>query len=113
MKVGSLPGSNLAQIKQSDDGDHLGLRIDDIAQDELRALNLAGGIEVVSVTDNSPADETGIQQGDIIVQLGFSKIADADQYLSIVAELPTQTPVAIRFYRQGRAIFRTITLEEN
>jgi serine protease Do len=113
LKVGSLPGSNLAQIEQSDDGDHLGLRIDDIAQDELRALNLAGGIEVVSVTDNSPADETGIQQGDIIVQLGFSKIADADQYLSIVAELPTQTPVAIRFYRQGRAIFRTITLEEN
>ncbi|MDG0969706.1 MAG: Do family serine endopeptidase [Porticoccaceae bacterium] len=113
LKVGSLPGSNLAQTKQSDDGDLLGLRIDDIPQDELRALNLAGGIEVISVAGDSPADKTGLQQGDIIVQLGFSKITDVDQYVNITAELPTQTPVAVRFYRQGRAIFRTITLEEN
>ena len=44
--------------------------------------------------------------------LGYSRIDDFDEYNQVIAELPTDTPVAIRFYRQGRAIFRTIEITE-
>ena len=53
-----------------------------------------------------------LQPGDIIVQLGYSRIDDIEEYVQVIAELPKNTPVAIRFYRQGQAIFRTIEINE-
>ena len=64
------------------------------------------------VMADSPADVAGLRVDDIIVQLGYSRIDDLDEYQSVVVELPVNTPVAIRFYRQGQAIFRTIQINQ-
>ena len=60
---------------------------------------------------NSAAAESGLRRGDVILQLGYSRIDDVEEYDQVVHELPTNTPVLIRFYRQGRAISRTIVIK--
>jgi serine protease Do len=80
--------------------------------EERRALRLRGGVRVTQVSPESAAAESMLQAGDIVVQLGYSRIDDIDEYNQVIAELPKNTPVAIRFYRQGRAIFRTFEIIE-
>jgi len=62
------------------------------------------------VSPDSAGSESGLNRGDVILQLGYSRIDDSDEYKQVVRELPVDTPILIRFYRQGRAISRTIIL---
>jgi serine protease Do len=99
-------------LAESDDGsDRLGLVVEELDDQERRALRLRGGVLVAEVVANSAASAAGLREGDIIVQLGYSRIDDSDEYRQVIEGLPERTPIAIRFYRQGRAIFRTIQID--
>ena len=67
---------------------------------------------MVKVLSDSPADIAGLEVGDIIIQLGYSRIDDSEEYRLVIAEISKNTPIRIRFYRQGKAIFRTIQINE-
>jgi serine protease Do len=112
MKVGSLDSDRLGMAESSDGTDRLGLMVEPVEGSELRTLRLRGGVSITRVSPDSVGAEAMLRAGDIIVQLGYSRIDDFDEYNQVIAELPTDTPVAIRFYRQGRAIFRTIEITE-
>jgi serine protease Do len=112
MKVGSLDTDRESIAANSDGTDRLGLIVEEMDDEERRALRLRGGVRVTQVSPESAAAESMLQAGDIVVQLGYSRIDDIDEYNQVIAELPKNTPVAIRFYRQGRAIFRTFEIVE-
>lgn len=112
MVVGSLDRDRQGVAKSSDGTDRLGLIVEALIDKKRRALRLRGGVSVAQVSPDSSAAEAMLQADDIIVQLGYSRIDDLDEYRQVIAELPKNTPVAIRFYRQGRAIFRTIEIAE-
>ena len=96
----------------SDGSDRLGLIIEGLSEDELRSLRLRGGIRVTSVSVGSAGELAGLMPADIIVQLGYSRIDDSEEYEQVIASLPKGTPIPIRFYRQSQAIFRTIQLND-
>jgi serine protease Do len=110
--IGALDGdeSNIAQAEKNN-SDRLGLTVKTVSEDQLRALKLRGGILVVEVLPDSPSAVAGIKAGDILVQLGYSRIDDADEYQQVIAELPKSTPILVRFYRQGWAISKTIVID--
>ncbi|MDA9095469.1 DegQ family serine endoprotease [Porticoccaceae bacterium] len=112
MKVGSLDADRDSVASSADGTDRLGLMVEALDDQERRALRLRGGVVVTQVSSDSAGAESMLQPGDIIVQLGYSRIDDVEEYVQVIAELPKNTPVAIRFYRQGRAIFRTIEIDE-
>lgn len=112
MKVGSLDTDRESITASSDGTDRLGLIVEEMDDEERRALRLRGGVRITQVSPESAAAESMLQAGDIVVQLGYSRIDDIDEYNQVIAELPKNTPVAIRFYRQGRAIFRTFEIVE-
>lgn len=112
MKVGSLDADRDSVASSADGTDRLGLMVEALDDQERRALRLRGGVQVTRVSPDSAGAESMLQPGDIIVQLGYSRIDDIEEYVQVIAELPKNTPVAIRFYRQGRAIFRTIEIDE-
>ena len=112
MKVGSLDTDRESITASSDGTDRLGLIVEEVDDEDRRALRLRGGVRVTQVSPESAAAESMLQAGDIVVQLGYSRIDDIDEYNQVIAELPKNTPVAIRFYRQGRAIFRTFEIVE-
>ena len=109
--VGALDKDGPAVADKNNGNDRLGLMVEELDDQERRQLRLRGGILVADVAANSAAANAGLREGDIIVQLGYSRIDDLDEYLQVIEELPESTPIAIRFYRQGRAIFRTIQID--
>ena len=112
VKVGALEGDEDALASRNEEADRLGISAVAAEQSQLRSLRLRGGIVVSEVLADSPADVAGLKVDDIIVQLGYSRIDDLDEYDSLIGELPTNTPVAIRFYRGGNAVFRTIQINQ-
>ena len=112
VKVGALEGDEDALASRNEEADRLGIAAVAAEQSQLRSLRLRGGIVVSEVLADSPADVAGLKVDDIIVQLGYSRIDDLDEYDSVIGELPANTPVAIRFYRGGNAVFRTIQINQ-
>ena len=110
--VGALDGDE-AEIAKTEDNnsDRLGLTVTSVSEDQLRELRLRGGVLVAEVLPDSPSAVAGIKSGDILVQLGYSRIDDADEYQQVIADLPKNTPILVRFYRQGWAISKTIVIK--
>ena len=110
--VGALDSEEAAiAADQSTSIDRLGLVTEAVDETELRALRLRGGVAVTEVEANSAAANAGIKVADIIVQLGYSRIDTAEEYKQVIAELPTNTPILVRFYRQGWAVSKTIVIK--
>lgn len=110
--VGALDSEEAAiAADQSTSIDRLGLVTEAVDETELRALRLRGGVAVTEVEANSAAANAGIKIADIIVQLGYSRIDTAEEYKQVIAELPTNTPILVRFYRQGWAVSKTIVIK--
>jgi len=113
VKVGVLEGDGFSLADtDGDDGDRLGLVVQSLDKEQLRALRLHGGMMVNEVLEGSAAARAGIIPGDIVVQLGYSRIDDINKYHQVIAELPENTPILIRFYRQGWAVSRTIIIDK-
>lgn len=112
VEVGRLDGEDASVAATNDGSDRLGLVVNDLSDRELGSLGIRGGVVIEQVSPDSPAEESGLSRGDVILQLGYSRIDDTDEYDQVVRELPKGTPVLIRFYRQGRAISRTIILTQ-
>jgi len=110
--IGALDGDE-ASITETEDSnsDRLGLTVKPIDEDQLRELRLRGGILVTEVLPDSPSAVAGIRPGDILVQLGYSRIDDTDEYYQVITDLPKSTPILVRFYRQGWAISKTIVID--
>lgn len=89
--------------------DVLGLVVSNLEQTQRGGAE--SGVVVRDVKPGSPASEAGIQVGDVITQLAFSDIKSPADYAKIVKGLPKNEPQAIRFYSQGRPVFRSIVIK--
>ena len=107
--VGARPGEN-QQSAGVDMGDALGLTVKGLPENMRKNWRLPGGVVVYKVFPGSPAEQAGLQEGDVIVQLGYGVISGLSDYDAVLEELPSKTPVALRFFRRGRSVFRTIEI---
>ena len=111
--IGALDGDEDNNITQTENNnsDKLGLSVTSVDDDQLRTLRLRGGVLVKEVLPDSPSAEAGIKSGDILVQLGYNRIDNTEEYQQVIADLPKNTPILVRFYRQGWAISKTIVID--
>lgn len=113
--VGILPvspqeaASRPASAPAQNTVDSLGLIVASL--DRTQRGGAEAGVVVQQVKAGSPAAEAGLQVGDIITQLAFSDIKSTGDYAKVVKGLPKNEPQAIRFYRQNRPVFRSITIK--
>jgi serine protease Do len=110
--IGALDAdkASIAETKE-DISDRLGLSLNSVDEDQLRALRLRGGVLVTDVLAGSPAALAGLKPDDILVQLGYSRIDDVEEYAQVIKDLPKSTPILVRFYRQGWAVSKTIVID--
>ena len=110
--VGALDGDQDSVAKTNNSSsDRLGLAVKPVSEDQLRELRLRGGVLVTEVLPDSPAALAEIKPGDILVQLGYSRINDTEEYVRVIADLPENSPILVRFYRGGWAISKTIVID--
>lgn len=116
--VGVLPVPDAPRISTIQPGDStsgavdaLGLVVENVSEQNRGRNNVSSGVVVRQVLPNSAAAQAGLMVGDVIDQLGFSDIDTVADYEKIRSKLPQNTPQAIRFFRNGRPVFHTITLK--
>jgi serine protease Do len=104
-------GSGGNAASPDDFGDRLGLVVESLSNSQLSQLRSRGGVLVSEVLPQSPAFKAGLSRADVIVQLGQVSVVSLEGYRALLPQLPENRPIAIRFLRQGRAVFRTIQID--
>lgn len=114
--VGALPGEAQRSIplnESSEDGGRLGLMVAPADKALLARSNVSGGVLIQSVSPGGAGAEAGLRSGDLITQIGYQQIDSVASFNSLVNGLPVNKPFPIRFFRNGRPIFRTIVVNED
>jgi serine protease Do len=85
---------------------YLGVALDDVEQVDVRVYSLASpsGAEVIRVEPDSPAARAGIRLGDVIVQLGQTRVNTVAELQAALARLEPNTSTTLRVIRGGREV---------
>jgi serine protease Do len=106
------PGSEVAEGGATGAGKgKLGLAVADITDEERQQLNIPDSVHgavVESVRPASPADDTGLQPGDVILQVNRKPTASASQFAQQVQATPEGKGLLLLVWSKGNASYRTI-----
>jgi len=93
---------------------YLGVVPQEITRDlaEARDLDVDDGILIASVEAGTPADDAGLEPGDVLVEFGGVKIANVSQFRMAVAAVAPEEQVDMKILRDGRTRDLTATLRE-
>jgi serine protease Do len=85
----------------------LGLTVTNIDQQTARQLNLESdeGVVITKVKLNSPADEAGLQRGDVVLEINRKPVSDVGDYRELTSNLKKGDTLLFLIYRQGRSVF--------
>jgi len=120
VKLGELPDDPAQQtigknakpsIANPAEANALGLVVETVDAAARKQLNINGGVVVREVTPDSPAEATGLVPGDVITQLGLVAINNETDFKKQCGLLQKGSPQAIRFFRGGQPVFRTILIK--
>jgi len=87
--------------------DALGLSVVDVPQDVRAKQRIAGGVQVQSV--ENPAAAAGIMEGDIVLAINNTDIANAAQFAKVVAGLNKSRAAALLVMRGEQSQWVTVT----
>ena len=118
LKVGELPNEQTAEAGGTTEHPvQLGLALGPITPDARDQLNLpqgTHGVLVAGVQQGSPADQAGLQQGDVIVAVGDHAVENPGQAVHDIhaAISGSGHAVALRIIRDGQSAFVAIAPEQ-
>lgn len=83
---------------------YLGVGVMDLGEEAGREIGLVDphGIEVTSVQSGSPAEEAGLQRGDIVLTFRDERVEGQEQFARLVRETPAGRVVELGVVRDGR-----------
>jgi serine protease Do len=81
---------------------YLGVYIENLTNRIIKKKNLPieSGAYISGVVDNGPADEAGIEDGDVIVKFGDRTIYDGDDLRNAIKRTKPKTEVKVEVYRR-------------
>jgi serine protease Do len=93
---------------------YLGVWIQDLTPALAEQFNVRAGqgALVGEVTDDSPAAEVGLKNGDVIIEFNGKTVTDNRQFRFAVAQCAPGTKVTLKVLRQGREKTFEVTLKE-
>ena len=114
LTVGQFHGNTEVASNGGQDGPQsgkLGLAVSDLTPDARQQVNAPDqvhGVVVESVRPASPADEAGIQPGDVIVEVNRKPAQSASQFASEVHQNQEGKDILLLVWSKGNASYRTI-----
>lgn len=106
----------VAQLKESGAVTRawLGVMIQAVTPELAKSFGLEQprGALIAEVTPGSPADQGGLERGDIIVKFNGKTIEDSHELPAIVAQSPVESTASVTVLREGREKEFTVTLGE-
>jgi serine protease Do len=98
------PFPNVIRLNTS--GSFLGIEMDDVTAANMSKFKLSSerGVIVRSVVKGSPAEEAGLQEGDVILEYGGFQVWSAEQIRRLVSETPAGRKVDLVVSRDGKRV---------
>jgi serine protease Do len=112
--VGQFHGNTEAASNDGQDGPQsgkLGLAVSDLtpeARQKLQVPEQVHGVLVQNVRPASPADDAGLQPGDVILEVDRQPASSASQFVSEVHQSPAGKDMLLLVWSKGNASYRTI-----
>ena len=72
------------------------------------ALEDERGVVVVKVKTGSPAEEAGVREGDLVLEVNRKAVTSLKSYERLASSLPKDQSVLLLLRRQGRTIYLTL-----
>jgi Do/DeqQ family serine protease len=117
--LGEFQPKTVASVNENTDSnaepiqDKLGLTLQPLTPQIARQLNLtetaASGLAVINVQAGSPADEAGIRQGDVILQVNRQAVKTADEVKTATAQTKGSS-VLLLISRNGQNLFVSVQI---
>ncbi|MDH3981930.1 MAG: DegQ family serine endoprotease [Kiritimatiellaceae bacterium] len=82
----------------------LGVYIQEVDEDLAKSFGLeeSGGILISQIMDDSAADEAGLVEGDIVVEIDGNTIEKLNAFRARVASTPPNTKIDLKVFRDGK-----------
>jgi len=111
--IEKLPEGATGQEQSAQAQDKLGISVSDLTKELASRLGIteAGGVVVTEVKPGSAADEAGMAQGDIIMQINGAPVADSAGYARLVATLKKGDVVRFLVRRGNAALFIAMSVD--
>ena len=90
----------------------LGVRIDEITEDNIRdyGLDAPRGVGIEGVVPGQPAAQAGIRAKDVILEVNGRAIGNPRELQRVISTTPVGTPVRVSLWRDGQAQELTVTV---
>jgi serine protease Do len=117
VKVGEYkkPGTQVAENDGGQDGKantgKLGLAVDDLNQDARQQLQLPAelkGAAIANVRPGSPADDAGLQPGDVVLEVNRKPVTSAEQFSNLVHANPAGKDLLLLVWSKGNNSYRVV-----
>lgn len=92
----------------------LGVMIQDVNEDLAKSFggSVAGGALISEVSDGSPAQKSGLLQGDIVTAINGEKVTDVADLRNKIAMTPPSSELKLQILRDGKAKELVVTVSE-
>jgi serine protease Do len=116
VKVGEYhkPGTEVADNSngqgQGNTG-KLGLAVDDLNQDARQQMNIPAevhGAAVANVRPGSPAEDAGLQPGDVVVEVNRKPVTSAEQFANAIHSTPAGKDILLLVWSKGNDSYRVV-----
>jgi serine protease Do len=109
LKVGEMDEKGEV-AKASTSQPSLGITVQNITPEIARGLGLkkSGGVVVTQVESGSPADEAGLQTGDVIREVNRKPVKNADDFLQKIEKIKGQDNILLLVQRGENRLFAAV-----
>jgi S1-C subfamily serine protease len=112
--IGSRPSEKAEAAASEEKPEHarLGVKVENIDPNSARQMNLpyTSGVVVTDVQSGSPADDGGVQPGDVIREVNHRPIKNVSDLQSTVDNLKKGSSVLLNVIRDGRTFYLAFDL---
>jgi serine protease Do len=117
VKVGQLPGEQMAKNDSPQQSrEKLGLALAPLSPDMRNQLDVpdgTNGVVIREVQPGSPAEQAGLQSGDVIVGVGGKSVDSPSAAASAIRTAVKDHAVALRIIRNGTPVFVGVNLDQS
>ena len=117
VKVGQMPNEQTASNDTAQQSrERIGLALAPLSPDLRGQLDVPDGtrgVVVRNVEPGSPAEQAGLQAGDVIVGVGGKQVASPGEAANAIRGASKDHAVALRIIRNGQSMFVGVNLDQS
>ena len=100
----------VSREKEEEEEERLGVRVQELTPQLALRYGITGvrrGVIVLNVEDGSPADDIGLQEGDVILEINRKKIETMKDFEKAVKDANVEKGILFHIHRKGNSFYLT------